>query len=182
VSNRADEQRTLLLVGYGNTSRRDDGVAADILEGLLARLGMNADAIGGEDDIDASTGLKVLFLHQLGPELAELAAQYETVVFIDAHVEGSGWEPLSWQPVSSEVDAGMIGHHLKPGVVVALAERLYGRRPDAFLLSVLGSDFDFGETLSNETAELAGRAIECLLQVVIGRGLIPEQGSQCTLL
>ena len=172
----ADEPRTLLLIGYGNTSRRDDGVAADILEGLLARLGMGAEAIGGEDDIDASAGLKVLFLHQLGPELAELAAQYATVVFIDAHVEGSGWEPLSWQPVSPEVEAGMIGHHLKPGVVVALAEKLFGRRPDAYLLSVLGSDFDFGETLSSETSELAGRAIERLLQLVSERGLLPGQG------
>jgi Ni,Fe-hydrogenase maturation factor len=151
-------------------------VAADILEGLLARLGMDAEAIGGDDDIDASCGLKVLFLHQLGPELAELAAEYETVVFIDAHVEGSGWEPLSWQPVGPAVEAGMIGHHLKPGVVIALAENLYGHRPEAFLLSVLGRDFDFGEALSAETSILAGQAIERLLQLVVERGLMPGQG------
>ena len=38
--------RSLLLVGYGNTSRRDDGVAAYILRGLLSRLGLDADAVG----------------------------------------------------------------------------------------------------------------------------------------
>ena len=46
----------------------------------------------------------------------------------------------------------MMGHHLKPGVVVALAESLYGHRPEAFLLSVLGNDFDFGEALSPQTS------------------------------
>lgn len=164
------EQRSLLLVGYGNTSRRDDGVAAYILEGLLSRLGLEMDELGGEDDVDLSPGLKVLFLHQLSPELAELAAGYETVIFVDAHVEGSGWEPLSWQPVVAVVEAGMVGHHLKPGVVIALAERLYGHRPNAFLLSVLGHDFDFGEVLSPQTAHLADQAIERLTEMVAALG------------
>jgi hydrogenase maturation protease len=170
LSEQSEIQGSLLLVGYGNTSRRDDGVAAHILEGLLSRLGLNADEIGGEDDVDPRPGLKVLFLHQLSPELAELAAGFETVVFIDAHVEGAGWEPLSWQPVVPVVEAGMVGHHLKPGVVIALAERLYGHKPSAFLLSVLGHDVDFGEALSVETARLADLAIDRLSEMVAALG------------
>jgi len=164
------EERSLLLVGYGNTSRRDDGVAARILEGLLARLGLDGPQITGEDDLDAGHGLRLLFLHQLAPELAELVAGYDTVVFIDAHVEGSGWEPLSWQRLGPAVEAGMVGHHLKPGVVLALAERLYGCSPEAYLLSVLGHDFDFGESLSEETSALAERAVDRLEQLVRERG------------
>lgn len=176
MSDQCVNEKSLLLIGYGNTSRRDDGVAAYILERLLSRLGLNADELGGEDDVDPGPGIKVLFLHQLSPELAELAARYETVVFVDAHVEGSGWEPLSLQPVPPVVEAGMVGHHLKPGVVIALAERLYGRKPEAFLLSVLGHDFDFGESLSAETARLADQAVERLSDMVAALGLARNGG------
>ncbi|NLT74433.1 MAG: hydrogenase maturation protease [Chloroflexi bacterium] len=165
--------KSLLLVGYGNTSRRDDGAAAHILESLLLRLGMSPEVIGGDDDIEPGPGLKVLFLHQLAPELAELVAQYDTVVFIDAHVDGAGWAPLCWQPIEAAVEAGMVGHHLKPSVVVALAESLYGARPDAFMLSVLGHDFNFGEELSPETQTLAQEAVDRLVQVVHDHGRRP---------
>lgn len=161
---------SILLVGYGNTSRRDDGVAAHILQSLLGRLGMDSDSIGGEDSLEPSPGIKVLFLHQLAPELAELVAQYDTVVFIDAHVEGSGWDDMSWQPVAPAVEAGMIGHHLRPGVVVALAQSLYGGAPDAYMLSVLGHDFDFGEAISPQTGELAERAVNRLEELIRAQG------------
>jgi hydrogenase maturation protease len=166
--------RTLLLVGYGNDSRRDDGVAAHILRGLLATLGVDAH-IGGEYDVDCGARLKAMFLHQLAPELAEVAAAYDTVVFIDAHVDTVEWDPVSWRPVDAVVEAGMLGHHLKPGVIVALAETLYGRRPTAYLLSVLGHDFDFGEILSAETADLAEQAVARLQELVRSHGLASEK-------
>ncbi|MGI6368033.1 MAG: hydrogenase maturation protease [Anaerolineae bacterium] len=165
--------QSLLIVGYGNDSRRDDGVAAHILVRLLERLGLGEDEIGGDDELDPEPGLKVLFLHQLAPELAELAAEYETVVFVDAHVPEAGWDPLSWQSVESAVEGGMVGHHLRPGTVIALADQLYGQKPQAYLLSVQGHDFDFGWTLSPETEALAERAVDKLLQLVAERGLMP---------
>ncbi|MHB1318391.1 MAG: NTP transferase domain-containing protein [Anaerolineae bacterium] len=180
MSDQGAAGKELLLIGYGNTSRRDDGVAAYILEGLLSRLGRQVGEPGGEDGIDLAPGIRALFLHQLSPELAELAAAYETVVFIDAHVEGSGWEPLSWQPVAAVMEAGMVGHHLKPGVVIALAERLYGHRPNAFLLSVLGHDFAFGESLSPDTARLAEQAIDRLTEMVAAMGAGALDGRQMT--
>jgi len=163
---------SILLVGYGNTSRRDDGVAAHILRCLLSRLGMDSDSIGAEDSLEPGPGIKVLFLHQLAPELAEMVSQYDTVVFIDAHVEGSGWEDMSWQPIAPAVEAGMIGHHLRPGVVVALAQSLYGSMPNAYMLSVLGHDFDFGEALSPETGELAEQAVNRLEELIRAQGFV----------
>ncbi len=163
---------SLLLVGYGNTSRRDDGVAAFILQSLLARLGLDVDRIADDAEVDVSAGLKVLFLHQLAPELAQLIAEYGTVVFVDAHVDSAGWEPFSWRSVEPSMDAGMVGHHLKPGMLLALAESLYGNRPETFLLSVQGHDFDFGEELSDETLPLAEQAIDCLFDLARARGLV----------
>lgn len=171
LANAEPEARSLLLVGYGNTSRRDDGVAAYILRCLLSRLGMDADSIDAEDSLEPGPGIKALFLHQLAPELADLVSQYDTVVFVDAHVEGSGWDDVCWQPIAPSVEAGMIGHHLKPGVVVALAQSLYGSTPKAYMLSVLGHDFDFGETLSPQTSELAEQAVYRLEELIKAQGL-----------
>ena len=45
---------------------------------------------------------------------------------------------------------------------VELARRLYGRAPQAELISVHGFDFDFGEELSPQTAQAAQTVIDGL--------------------
>ncbi len=167
---------SLLLIGYGNSSRRDDGVAEHILRRLLAALGLDPDCLLAEDEQEQRPGLRAILVHQLAPELAELAWRYDTLVFIDAHVAGVGWASVEWQPIEPTVQGGMSGHHLKPGVVLSLCETLYGRQPRAYMLSVLGHDFDFGETLTAETSALADQAVQRLLELVFASGLASRVG------
>jgi hydrogenase maturation protease len=171
IAPRAKRPGSLLLVGYGNSSRRDDGVAEHILRRLLAALGLDPEALTAEDDREQAPGLRAVLVQQLAPELAELAWRHDTVVFIDAHVPGAGWEPVEWQAIEPAVQGGMSGHHLKPGVILTLCETLYGRRPEAYMLSVLGHNFDFGETLTAETSALADQAVARLLELVSADGL-----------
>jgi hydrogenase maturation protease len=107
-------------------------------------------------------GLHARFVHQLAPELAEALVEYDLVVFIDAHVADAGWDPVHWQEVQPAYQSSLVGHHLKPSSVVALAEGLYGRRPKAFVLSIQGDDFDFGESLSAATSARADLAVDRL--------------------
>lgn len=171
----------VLLIGYGNVSRRDDGVAVHVLQRLRARLGLDPDELLAAEDIlseDAhSARLSMVCLHQLAPELAEVLAEYDVAVFIDAHVGGLDWAPVHWQEVKPAYEAGVNGHHLKPGVVLALCETLYERAPRGYTLSVLGYDFDFGEELSAPTSALADQAVERLMALV---GASPEQGRRET--
>lgn len=173
--------QAVLLIGYGNVSRRDDGVAVHVLQRLRARLGLDPDELLDAEDILSEdvpgTRLSMICLHQLAPELAEVLAEYDLVVFIDAHVGGLDWAPVHWQEVKPVYEAGVIGHHLKPGVVLALCETLYGRTPRGYTLSVLGCDFDFGEELSAPTSALADEAVERLSALV---GASPEQGRRET--
>ena len=75
-----------LVIGYGNPSRRDDGVALTIINGLRQRLGLPS-LEGNQDGFDDLGGsLDTLFLQQLMPELAETLSAYERVIFLDAHV------------------------------------------------------------------------------------------------
>ncbi len=160
---------SVLLVGYGNLSRRDDGVAFHIIARLRRRLGLPEQTVE-EDTLDAQPA--TMLVHQLGPEMAETLARYDAVVFIDAHVAGTDWSPVHWQEITPALRPSMVSHHLKPGVLLSLAGSLYGHAPRGYILSVLGADFDFGEELAPATLALAEEAVERLLAFLRAEGVI----------
>lgn len=152
-----------LVIGYGNPSRRDDGVGLAVVNGLRARLG-RASLAAGEDGYDELGGVAdTLFLQQLTPELAETLADYDRVWFVDAHL---GVQPELVRRVSlaARLDPALVSHHFKPESLLALADQLHGRAPAAELISVRGHDFDFGEALSASTAQGAEQVVEMLWQ------------------
>jgi hydrogenase maturation protease len=169
----------VLLIAYGNCSRRDDGVAFEVLDRLASRL-----AVGEQDpefeDVDALAGRPaVLRLHQLTPDLAKTVARFDVVIFIDAHEDASGWKPVDWRAIEPAYGTGIVGHHLGPGVVMALCHTLYGAAPRGITLSVLGHDFAFGEALSPATSQLADDAVQQLQELLVSDlGLLAPSGSQ----
>jgi hydrogenase maturation protease len=160
---------SVLLIGYGNISRRDDGVALHILQRLRTRLGLVPSELDEDADGELDASLAMLAVHQLGPELAETIVGYDAVVFIDAHVEGVAWEPVHWQEIAPAYRPNIVTHHLRPDSVLALCVSLYGHGPRGFVLSVLGTDFDFGEELSADTSAFADQAMALLLTFLQGQ-------------
>jgi hydrogenase maturation protease len=164
MNDRQDKRvSSILLIGYGNLSRRDDGVAFHILQRLRMRLGLAAELADDSEEVISAQRLGMVFLHQLAPELAETLAEYDAVVFLDAHVSDVGWEPVRWARIEPIYEPSIVGHHLKPTVVLALCQTLYGAAPEGYTLSVEGHDFDFGEELSLATSSWADQAVEHLL-------------------
>jgi hydrogenase maturation protease len=144
-----------LIVGYGNSLRGDDGV------GQAAARALAHDA--------AIDGAEVVSCHQLMPELAESLAAVDLAVFIDA---ADGREPGSVvvNPVQSKTErsAGLV-HHVEPGALLALSEKLYGRSPEAFLVTVGADSLALGEGLS----EAVAAALPTVIATV--RGLVLER-------
>ena len=178
-----------LLVAYGNLSRRDDGVAGHIVSRLRRRLGLaeleleNDVRVSEDGEVITEDGpegyprMQMILLHQLAPELGETLASFDLVVFLDAHVQGATtpegdlWEDVHLQRIDAGLQTSMVTHHLKPAAVLALSRTLYGSEPEAYVLSVLGHDFNFGETLSDATSRLADEAVERLDAVLRRAGL-----------
>jgi len=159
----------ILVVGYGNPSRRDDGVGLAVVNGLRERLGQPP-LVEGEDGYDDLRGpVDTLFLQQLMPELAETVAGYDRVWFVDAHV-GVIPELVRRVPLRPGFDPASVSHHLKPEALLALAGQLYGRAPEGELFSVHGFDFDFGNGLSAETAEGARQVVVELWSAIESTG------------
>jgi len=156
-----------LVVGFGNVYRRDDGVGFVVLNALRERMGrlpLDVDECGYDD---LGHELDTLFVHQLVPELAEAVAQYDRVIFVDAHV-GVIPDPIREEEVTARYKSATVSHQLHPCSVLALARDLYGGRPRGVLLSVRGYDFDFGDELSPQTAALVSECVDRILAETMG--------------
>lgn len=153
----------VLVIGYGNPSRQDDGVGLAVVNGLRERAGRRP-LDEGEDGYDELGGdADTLFLQQLNPELAELIAEYDELVLVDAHF-GAYVELVHRTILEPLVTPAIVSHHFRPETLLALARELYGHAPRAELLSVRGFSFDFTTELSPATAEGVAEVVDMLWQ------------------
>ncbi len=124
-----------LIIGYGNPLRSDDGFGWHAGR-LVARELVGQDA-------------EVITCHQLTPELAEPLSQSRRAVFIDADAQGAPGE-IHRRPVRPQVPtSSAFTHSCTPSGLLASAERLYGHRPQAVVVTVSAQSFAFGDTLSS---------------------------------
>jgi hydrogenase maturation protease len=124
----------VLVVGYGNALRGDDGV------------GWHAAARLAEDPRLA--GAQVLARHQLTPELAQDVARASLVVLVDARAGGPPGSVQVQRVTPWQDTTTAWSHHLHPAALAGLAGALYGAVPPVYLVSVGGAAFDDGERLS----------------------------------
>jgi len=151
----------LLLFGYGNPDRGDDGVAYHIFMKLFSAEQIDENQIFSTDVIHLSDTVDVIFNFQLLPEYADLVAQYDRVIFIDAHTAEIE-EELKLQPLEADFQHSPFTHHFSPSSCLAVAKSLAGKAPVAWLLSVRGYEFGFTRDLSERTNELVNQAIVLL--------------------
>jgi hydrogenase maturation protease len=157
----------ILIIGYGNPSRRDDGVGLAAVNGLRRRLGLPFLQDNDDGFADLGHDVDTLFVQQMMPELAETLACYDVVYFVDAHV-GVYPELIRRTPLMPDPERAFVSHHVKPGELLDIARRLYGRAPAAELISIRGFDFNFGEQLSPSTAKAVAQVVDELWQRMQG--------------
>lgn len=123
----------LLIIGYGNPLRSDDGIGGLIAKELAQLIGGSA---------------TVLTAHQLTPELAQPISEADLVIFIDACYEGA---PGSWQCESiraAPAPSQTFAHHLTPPTLLIYTRAVFNVEPFALLVSVAGGSFEYGQNLS----------------------------------
>jgi len=147
-----------LVIGYGNTLRRDDGAGPQVVTQVEQALG-------------AQGAAACLVAHQLMPEMAEAVSRAQRVVFVDATVHVPAGRVAVSRLTGGGANTARLGHHLTPEVVLALAEALYGHRPQAWTVGIGVGSLDVGETLSPPVAQTVARLARRLARCVVNWSL-----------
>ena len=134
----------VLLIGYGNLLRSDDGVGPAIVSRLAA-------IFAGEPRCAC------LVPHQLTPELAEQVACVDRVVFVDASVEQPAGEIRIRRLNAEYVALSAVGHCASPEAILAISKALYHRVPRAWSIAVGVANLAVGDRLSPAVARAANR-------------------------
>jgi hydrogenase maturation protease len=154
-----------LIAGFGNVYRRDDGVGRVVVNAVRESIGRPPLDLQDDGFNDLGHRVDTVVLHQIVPELAETLADYDRVIFVDAHVEALP-QPIHEIELEVTLRVPFVAHQFHPSTVLALAQQIHGRAPEGILLSLRGHDFDFGEGLSSETAELVPQAVRRIHELI----------------
>ena len=137
-----------LLLAYGNPLLGDDGIGHEIAWAVSERR----------------TGIEIVTGHQLLPELAAQVAAARQVVFVDA-CRGDRPGAVHCAPVRAEAPVRQ-GHVLTPTALMALTREAFGLEPPAWLVTVEGTSFDIGSSVSEVVTAAVPIAVERVLALL----------------
>lgn len=121
----------LLVIGYGNTLRGDDGVGPRVAEAVGAlRL----------------PGVSTLTCQQLSPEHAAPISLAETVIFVDAAVDAP--TEVQLRRLEPSDTSQLMAHAADPRTMLALSRDVFGHAPQAWWLTIPAVNLEFGEELT----------------------------------
>jgi len=139
----------ILILGYGNPIRGDDGIGQAVIAELeqwnLANVRSQS-------------------FHQLTPEVAAEMTEVDSVIFVDACLEGETVNITSLEPLPS--DLFNWGHSLNPRSLLSLTQFLYQKAPQAWLIAIPGENFELSETLSEKAQKGIQEALEIIKNLI----------------
>ena len=155
----------ILILGYGNVDRGDDGLGYYVVNEVSRRIARaDIEPYGYEPEMltDSVAGL---FQRQLLPEMAEMLADFDRVIFVDAHT-GAYDEEVRVVKVEPGYVPQALTHHMSAEMLLFLTEAIVGCAPTGYLCSGRGYEFDFANGLSERTRITADQIVEKVLAMI----------------
>jgi len=125
----------VLVYGYGNPGRQDDGAGVALVDALEAW------ARGGDRPwliFDRN--------YQLNVEDALEASRHDVVVFVDAAADHD--EPFRFRALQPAASVSFTTHAMRPESVLGLCRDLYGARPVGRLLTIRGYSWESNQAMT----------------------------------
>jgi len=155
-------KKKILLLGYGNPDREDDGVAWHVLKGVAKGLSLPLPATPDDPILSFENRINLQFMLQLVPEISETIADHDCVCFVDAHT-GEITEPVRAIRIDSKFQKSPFTHHLTPYTCLELVDSIYHKKTEGFLVSIRGFSFQFEEKLTDKTSHYSKIAVDLIL-------------------
>lgn len=143
--------KKILVYGYGNPGRQDDGLGARFIELL--------------DEWISQEGITHIYTdcnYQLNIEDASLISDYDAVIFIDASVVAEVNDFMLEPIVPNNATIEFTMHAVSVGYVVDLCKKMYNRTPEAHVMHIKAYEFDFKEELTEQATANMLAAFEFL--------------------
>jgi hydrogenase maturation protease len=142
----------VLVIGYGNALRSDDGVGRHAAERLA--------------DDPRLDGVTVIGRHQLTPDLALDVSRAGLVVFVDASL-GPPAGALTIERLQTAASGGTgWSHIMSPSSLVDLAGELYGAAPDGVVIRVGVESMEVGDRLSPIVEASLPRLVDAVAELI----------------
>jgi len=145
---------TILVYGYGNPGRMDDGLGirlAEMIEKYCKEKGL--------DIVEIDTN------YQLNIEDAYALKDKQMVIFADASMEMI--EDYTFKPIEPSSRTEFTMHSVSPAFILHLCDEIYHHQPKAYLLQIKGYEWELKETLTekgNKNLEKAFRFLSSFLE------------------
>lgn len=150
-------QKKILLYGYGNPGRQDDGLGNEFIERIEKWISKE-----GIEDIETDSN------YQLNIEDADAISDKDVVVFVDASIEEiDDFILTKVKPNESKVEFTM--HAVSAAFVLDLCQKLYNKHPETYLLHIKGYEWDFKEGLTDKAIQNLDKALEFIKQRLINK-------------
>ncbi len=154
----------ILLYGFGNPGRRDDGLGIEFVNRIEEWVKQNH-----------LTGFEFETNYQLNIEDAELIADKDLVIFADASIESI--EDFCVTEVISTFEVTFSTHSASPGYILKLCNDLFGKHPTTLLVHIKGYDWELGEGLTLQAGENLEKACNIFKAKLLNPSLLIEQGT-----
>ncbi|EAU54935.1 hydrogenase maturation protease [Mariprofundus ferrooxydans] len=133
----------VLVFGYGNPGRGDDGAGPALIE-RLETLAL--------PEVACFTDMQLQVEH-----IVDMAGR-ELILFVDADASCDG--QLHFSEISEEKDGSYTSHAMSPHALLHAYRQVYhSHPPPAFLLRIRGYQFELGESLGNRASANLDEAI-----------------------
>lgn len=140
-----------LIVGYGSPIRGDDAIGPLVADAL--------------DAMDLPADIVVQARHILTAELVEDLKSCERAVFIDAAADATPGEVRVRRIAADPTAMSTMAHFHDPRELLAWCEALYGRSPEAWLVTAGGAEWDYSY---NELSPIAQAAVAPMIEAILG--------------
>jgi hydrogenase maturation protease len=121
----------ILIYGYGNPGRQDDGLGPAMVDRL---------------ENERIPGVATDSNYQLQIEDAVALSQSDMVIFVDAAENGDA--PFTFTELEPSNEIAFTTHSVSPGSVLALCNEMYRKTVRAYVLAIRGYGWEFIEELT----------------------------------
>ena len=152
----------LLVIGYGNPVRRDDGVGPRVAEAI--------------EELNLP-GVRTIVCQQLSPEDADPISRARKVIFVDAAVDQT--DAVHFRPLVPGETTQLMAHSADPRTMLALARDVFGHAPEAWWVTIPAIHLGFGTDYSPEAEagfHTAVTAIQKLVAANFDKDTLPTLG------